>query len=97
MAEQLCGLFDSGRAYEYSRESTYTVCLVGGDASVCMVSPTAALRVRYVVCGSWDPLALLGPVLGPWVSLLMYDDLGTGYSCRRVWSLGRSSVLPYSA
>ena len=62
-----------------------------------MVSPTAALRVRYVVCGSWDPLALLGPVLGPWVSLLMYDDLGTGYSCRRVWSLGRSSVLPYSA
>ena len=38
-----------------------------------MVSPTAALRVRYVVCGSWDPLALLGPVLGPWVC---FDDLG---------------------
>ena len=46
---------------------------VRGDASVCMVSPSAALRVRYVVCGSWDPLALLGPVLGPWVC---FDDLG---------------------
>ena len=25
-----------------------------------------------VVCGSWDPLVLLGPVLGPWVC---FDDL----------------------
>ena len=43
-----------------------------------MVSPTAALRVRYVVCGSWDPLALLGPVLG--ASWVCFDDLGG--SCR---------------
>ena len=26
-----------------------------------------------VVCGSWDPLVLLGPLLGPWVC---FDDLG---------------------
>ena len=45
---------------------------VRGEASVCMVSPTVALRVRYAVCGSWNPLALLGPVLGPWVC---FDDL----------------------
>ena len=50
---------------------------------------SAALRVRYICCavgilptgtggtgtGSWDPLALLGPVLGPWVC---FDDLFGG-------------------
>ena len=54
---------------------------VRGDASVCtcVYGESTCESVRGVacavccVCGSWDPLALLGPVLGPWVC---FDDLG---------------------
>ena len=38
------------------------------------------------VCGSWDPLVFLGPVLGPWVC---FDDLGVIRHCDLALLYGR--------
>ena len=62
---RLASKYEEQGGEERVASSKYSTCVVHSVYN-CMVSLSAALRVRYVVCGSWDPLALLrwDPSLG---------------------------------